>query len=147
MSAVDIHPPVPSHETDVVRDLVRCFGLLRRYTDPYFARFGISASQWGVLRVLHRAEEEDQAGLRLTDLGDRLLVRPPSITGVVDRLHRQGLLQRTRAPKDSRAKQITLTEAGRELVQRVLVDLPAQHATLFVDFNEQEKAQLHQLLQ
>ena len=48
---------------------------------PYFARFGITGSQWGILRTLHRAEREGLPSLRVTDLSDRLLVRPPSITG------------------------------------------------------------------
>ena len=61
---------------------------------PYFARFGISGAQWGVLRQLHLAEQEGLAGLRQTDLSERLLVRPPSVTGVVDRLERVGYVQR-----------------------------------------------------
>src|SRR5437868_3671173 len=77
-----------------VRALVRTFGLLERVQQPYFARFGISGSQWGVLRALHRAQKENLSSLRLTDLSERLLVRPPSVTGVIDRLQRAGLVVR-----------------------------------------------------
>src|SRR5262245_55410997 len=76
------------------RALLRNFGLVDRIMLPYFARFGISGSQWGVLRQLHRAEQEGLHGLRLTDLSERLLIRPPSVTGVVDRLERAGLVMR-----------------------------------------------------
>src|SRR3954451_19678781 len=94
--------------------MIRTFGLLRRVQEPFFNRFGISASQWGVLRTLHRAELENTTWLRLTDLGNRLIVRPPSVTGVVDRLQRMGLLLRTSLPEDRRAKRVSLTPAGRE---------------------------------
>src|ERR1700738_5146999 len=87
------------------RELIRLYGLLERQRIPYFARFGISAAQWGILRQLHRAEQEGLAGLRLTDLSERLLIRPPSVTGVVDRLERVGLVQRGAVSSDLRAKQ------------------------------------------
>ena len=32
---------------------------------PYFARYGISRSQWSVLRALHRSAASGVAGLRL----------------------------------------------------------------------------------
>src|SRR5437763_15024677 len=95
----------PASET-AVRALVRAFGLLERAMQPYFARFGISGSQWGVLRTLHRAEREGEAGLRLTDLSDRLQIRPPSVTGVVDRLERIGLVVRDASPSDLRAEEV-----------------------------------------
>src|SRR6516162_1940876 len=102
------------------RELIRTLGLLERVMQTYFARFGISGSQWGVLCNLHRAEHEGLPGLRLTDLSDRLLIRPPSVTGVVDRLERAHLVVRDGSPTDSRAKLVALTPPGRALVERVL---------------------------
>src|SRR6185436_902328 len=84
------------------RSLVRTFGLLKRVMEPYFAQFGISGSQWSVLRTLHRCREDGEAELRLSELGNRLIVRPASVTGVVDRLERMGLVDRVIAPDDQR---------------------------------------------
>src|SRR3954451_1617460 len=102
------------------RSLIRTFGLLERVMLPHFARLGVSASQWGVLRTLHRAEANGTGALRLTDLSERLLVRPPSVTGVVARLERDGLVTRDPSPTDQRAKTVSLTAAGRQLMRRVL---------------------------
>src|SRR5438309_5582749 len=99
------------------RELIRVLGLLERVMQHYFAQFGISGAQWGVLRNLHRAEQEGLAGLRLTELGERLLIRPPSVTGVVDRLERVGLVKRDGLPADLRAKQVVLTLKGRQTVE------------------------------
>ena len=101
------------------RDLVRTFGLLERVMQPQFARFGISGSQWAALRLLHRAELEGHDGLRITDLSDRLLIRPPSVTGVIDRLERIHLVVRDPAPGDLRSRFVHLTDTGRELVSKV----------------------------
>jgi DNA-binding MarR family transcriptional regulator len=114
--------------------------------EPYFARFGVSNSQWGVLRALHRAEDEGLSSLRLTDLGDRLLVRPPSVTGIVDRLHRMGLLRRIKSADDHRAKEVSLTPAGRERVKQVLEHLPAQLESVLGGLTADDRKQLQRLL-
>lgn len=129
------------------RAFVRTSGLFRNRMDPYFARFGISGAQWGVLRALQRAEDEGLQGLRLTDLGHRLLVRPPSVTNLVDRLERMSLVARTPAAEDLRAKQVTLTPAGRQLVEQVLEHHPAQIRTILACLDEAEQHQLHQLME
>src|ERR1051325_11096349 len=78
----------PTAAEQSFRQLIRTYGLLERIMQPYFARFGISGAQWGVLRNLHRAEQEGQPGLRLTDLSRRMLIQPPSVTGIADRLEK-----------------------------------------------------------
>src|SRR6266849_311717 len=105
----------PSTE-NAFRELIRTYGLDERVMQPHFARFGITPSQWGVLRNLHRAEQDGLPSLRLSDLGERLLIRPPSVTGLVDRLERAKLVQRDGSPTDLRTKHVGLTKAGRRLV-------------------------------
>ena len=129
------------------RALLRTLGLLKRVMEPYFGEFGISGSQWAVLRTLLRAEAEGHAQLRLTDLGDRLLIRPPSVTGVVDRLQRMGLVARVASMTDQRAKYVTLTPAGRKLLRRVLQHHPGQVRSVLGGLNDHQRDQLHRLLE
>ena len=129
------------------RSLVRTMGLLKRVMEPFFSRFGISGAHWSVLRTLHRAEEEGQSELRLTDLGDRLIVRPASVTGVIDRLQRMGLVARTVSPTDQRAKHVTLTPPGRELVRRVLEHHPHQMRSVLSGLSAEEQRELRRLLE
>ncbi|HYO08791.1 MAG TPA: MarR family transcriptional regulator [Tepidisphaeraceae bacterium] len=138
---------LPSSTEGAFRALVRTLGLLKRVMEPYFARFGISGSQWSVLRTLHRAEEEGETELRLTDVGDRLLIRPPSVTGVVDRLQRLGYIDRTAAVEDHRAKHVRLTPAGRELVAQVLAQHAGQVKSVLDIFTTEEQHSLQQLLE
>jgi DNA-binding MarR family transcriptional regulator len=111
-----------------------------------FAPFGISGSQWGVLRNLHRAEQQGMPGLRLTDLSERLLIRPPSVTGVVDRLERAGLVERAGSPFDMRAKQVALTAKGRALVERILAVHGQQIDAVLGVLSPAEQTELHRLL-
>jgi DNA-binding MarR family transcriptional regulator len=127
--------------------LVRTFGLLKRIMEPYFARFGISGSQWGVLRTLHRCALEGTAELRLTDLGDRLIVRPASVTAVIDRLVRMGLVDRKSSLVDQRAKHVSLTVAGRRFVERILLHHPRQISEVLSGLDRAEQRELQRLLE
>jgi len=125
---------------------VRASVLFRSRMDPYFAQFGISGAQLGVLRALHRAHGEGRRGLRITELGRRLLVRPPSVTNVVDRLERMGLVARSVSADDRRAKSVALTPAGRQVLGRVLKRHPAQIQTILACLDEAEQRELHRLM-
>jgi DNA-binding MarR family transcriptional regulator len=52
-------------------------------------------------------------------IGRELRVGFSTVTGVVDRLAEQGLVERGEDPSDRRATRVVSTEAGRELVQRL----------------------------
>src|SRR5437773_3413618 len=130
-----------------LREFIRVQGLVERVMQNYFARFGSSGSQWGLLRTLHRAEQEEgQSGLRLTDLSDRLLIRPPSVTGAVDRLERAGLVVRDQAAIDQRSKVVALTKKGRQLIDRVLAVHERQIARVLAGLSGKEQGEFHRLL-
>jgi DNA-binding MarR family transcriptional regulator len=138
---------MPAATTEAAfRALLRVFGLVKRAMEPHFARFGITGAQWGVLRALDRAGKEGLTHLRLTDLGNRLLVRPPSITGVVGRLEHLGLVARRASQTDLRAKHVNFTPAGRKLVGRVLEVHSARIRTVLGGLSLEEQGRLLRLL-
>jgi DNA-binding MarR family transcriptional regulator len=138
---------MPDRPKDLAfRSIVRTVGLIERVMQPYFANFGITGSQWGVLRVLHRAEAEGLPGLRLTDLSQRLIVRPPSVTGVIDRLERLGLVTRVNASDDLRVKQVSLTPKARQLLGRVLAGHSDQIDAALAGLSNGDHENLHRLL-
>ncbi len=131
----------------VFRSFLRTIGLFRRIMDPYFAQFGISGPQWAILRVLQRAEEADgPGGLPLSELGQRLLIQPPSVTGVVDRLERQGLVKRSASQDDRRVRYVRLTPKARALVAEVLRHHAGQIRLLFAGLGSAEMGDLLKLL-
>jgi DNA-binding MarR family transcriptional regulator len=141
-----MRPPPRQPAEEAVRELIRTLGLLERAMQPYFAQYGISGSQWGVLRNLYRAESESLPGLRQTDLSERLFIRPPSVTGVLDRLERAGLVARDESATDLRAKLVRLTVKGRQLVERVLRSHQIQLDAVMAGLKTGEQTELHRLL-
>jgi DNA-binding MarR family transcriptional regulator len=54
--------------------------------------------------------------LRLTDLAEAAAVTQPSMTGLVNRLVAQGLVERTPDDRDRRSVNVAVTDAGRALL-------------------------------
>jgi DNA-binding MarR family transcriptional regulator len=71
--------------------------------------------EYGVLYALSSASE----GLRITELGEDVLLTQPGMSRLVARLEARGLVQRVDDPDDGRACRIRLTEAGAALQRRV----------------------------
>jgi len=63
--------------------------------------------------------------LPLRVIGERLMVHPTSVTNIISRLDRQGLVIRRPNPADGRGRLAEITEAGRAVVERATRDLMA----------------------
>ncbi|MBN1535038.1 MAG: MarR family transcriptional regulator [Spirochaetes bacterium] len=77
----------------------------------------------GVLLCLWKESSMDETlgklgapeGIRLADLGRRAGLEPSTMTGVIDRMERDGLVCRDDDPEDRRVQIIRLTDRGEEL--------------------------------
>lgn len=58
-------------------------------------------------------------GLRLSELGKRAGLEPSTMTGLIDRMEKDGLVVRASDPDDRRALRVNLTEKGAEVRDRV----------------------------
>jgi len=71
--------------------------------------------EYGVLYELSKARD----GLRITDLGEDVLLTQPGMSRLVARLEARGLVRRVVDPGDARVCRIRLTDAGAALQRRV----------------------------
>jgi len=71
--------------------------------------------EYGVLYALSSAPE----GLRITELGEDVLLTQPGMSRLVARLEARGLVHRIGDPGDARASRIRLTPAGAATQQRI----------------------------
>ncbi|NQT52410.1 MarR family transcriptional regulator [bacterium] len=129
-------------------DTVLIFNLLR--TQSYLAPFidadlreqNLTGAQFNALLVLRAAGAE---GLLMGEIGERLVVTKSNVTGLVDRLERQGLVARGQHT-DRRATLVRLTAAGEQLLDRTAPRMARLHAKLTEGFNASEKHTLIKLL-
>ncbi|HVS28234.1 MAG TPA: MarR family transcriptional regulator [Solirubrobacteraceae bacterium] len=78
------------------------------------AAHGLPLSSWEVLLALDRAPERI---LRMADLAERVLLTRSGLTRLVDRLERDGLVERRRCPSDARGTNAALTDRGAERLE------------------------------
>jgi len=88
---------------------------------PLLSRLGLTYPQYLVLLVLW---EED--GLTVSQIGDRLSLNSATLTPLLKRIERAGIVERTRLSSDERRVSVVLTQSGRDLqleVGRVTTDV------------------------
>lgn len=84
----------------------------------------VTPREFGVLHALSQAP----GGLRITELGEDVLLTQAGGSRLVARLEKRGLVRRRDDPDDARACRIGLTEAGRDVQRRVSL-AHARHVT------------------
>src|SRR4029077_11786488 len=110
--SADSHLPV-----SVWLRLMKCHNLVARELRKHAEKDGlITLPQFDVLVQLSRQTE----GLSFVDISRRLLVTSGNLTGIVDRLEREGLVIRTQDTADRRIVRIRLTPKGKDLIGRLV---------------------------
>jgi len=110
-------------------------------TRPSLRVHGLSDQQWRVLRVLgeHGTVETGRVAREAFILG-------PSLTGVLSRMERDGLVKRERDPDDQRRTVVEATAKGKRLVGKLSHTVEAHYAWMEKTLGKADLSQLYQLL-
>ena len=129
-------------DTMLVHNLLRTHSHLSPFIDADLRRRNLTSAQLNVLLALRSAGAD---GLLMGQIGDRLVVTRSNVTGLIDRLERQGLVTRA-SHRDRRATVVRLTEAGEALLERTTPRHAEVLAELTGCFSSEEKQTLIRLL-
>jgi homoprotocatechuate degradation regulator HpaR len=134
VSATFVHRNLP-------RLLLQARESVMAHTRPSLREHGLSDQQWRVLRVLgeHGAVETGRIASEAYILG-------PSLTGVLARMERDGLIQRERDPADQRRTVVDATAKGRKTIARLSDTIETHYQWLEQSLGKQKLAQLYELL-
>ena len=102
--------------TRVINEVFACNGGLLAAGDALTEPVGLTAAQWQVVGFL----EDGPASA--ADLARRRGLRRQSVQETVNRLLRNGMLDRLENPSDARAPLLSLTRKAREALKRLDVD-------------------------
>lgn len=115
-----------------------------RVVHEHMARFGISQGKFSLLLLLYRNMER---GLLPSELADSIGVTRATVTGLLDGLERDGLVERVKHPKDRRMHIIKLTNKGLHILKKLLPDHFVLTSKLMNTLSTHEKEQFITLLQ
>jgi DNA-binding MarR family transcriptional regulator len=104
--------------------------------------FGLTHPQFITLATLSAHRE----ACTMSDLINVTFQDAPTMTGVIDRLLKMGLVKRTRSETDRRVVLVQATQAGIDLVKQVEEQTLHNAATGFASLSDDELAAFEQLL-
>jgi homoprotocatechuate degradation regulator HpaR len=118
------------------------------HTRPSLREHGLSDQQWRVLRVLgeHANSAEDAEGVETGRVAREAFLLGPSLTGVLMRMERDGLIERSRCSLDARRTVVRATKLGLAKVAKLSEAIEAHYAWMESELGKQKLAQLYQLL-
>ncbi|NMC33389.1 MAG: MarR family transcriptional regulator [Veillonellaceae bacterium] len=103
--------------------------------------YGLNASEFGVLELLY-----NKGPLPLQQIGGKILITSGTITYVIDKLTKKGLLIRRPCDMDRRIIYAELTAAGKERMSEILPNHYKTLAESFASLSPEEKEQAIGLL-
>jgi MarR family 2-MHQ and catechol resistance regulon transcriptional repressor len=121
--------------------LARAFNAVARHSDADIAGHGLSPGEFAILETLYH-----RGPLLLGDLQRRVLVSSGGVTYLVDRLERQGLVERRQCPTDRRARYAALTAAGEARIAGIFPAHAAVMERAVAGLSAEEQARATDLL-
>ena len=108
--------------------IARTAAVLEHALEAALRPYGITATQYNVLRILRGAGAE---GLCRREVTERMIRPVPDATRLLDRMEAAGLIERERSGADRRFVSTRLTAAGRETVDRLDAPMAELHQRHF----------------
>lgn len=118
--------------------------LLDSKFDKTIEAYGITSAQYNVLRILKGVYPEGHARC---EIASRMVERASDITRIIDRLERQGLVERDRTNEDRRISITRITDKGIEILNKLNKIVEQEHKEHTKNLTDEECMQLSVLLE
>jgi DNA-binding MarR family transcriptional regulator len=134
-------PESESAATEALAALRMASHGMRTMTDRWLERHDLSEGRLGVLWMLRFRES-----MTLGDLAESLDVSPRNITGLVDHLELDKLVDRIPDPDDRRATRVRLAPTGKQKLSEIKGEMGIHRTGVVAGFTNEELKQLRHLL-
>ena len=135
--------PFESPEKEAMLNIARTSDQFQNRFGKLFREFGLTGSQHNVLRIL-RGEGRP---MRCDEIRRRMIQVVPAMTGLLDRLEKDGFVTRTRCEKDGRVVHVDLTTKAKTVLQKIDGPLTDLYEECLGHLSRAELEQLSSLLE
>jgi MarR family transcriptional regulator, organic hydroperoxide resistance regulator len=125
----------------IIEAIVYLYTESRRITKEAAGRFGLTGPQLAVLKML-----EPVGKLSLSELSWKIRARNSTVTGIIDRMERERLVERRRSEADRRVVHIGLTRKGQELASEIDVEPVQIFRRVLSELSARDAADLRRIL-
>lgn len=113
----------------------------RRITKGLAGRYGLTGPQLAVVKML-----EPVGKLSLSELSALIRSRNSTVTGIIDRMEREGLVVRRRSDHDRRVINIELTAKGQKLASGIPVEPVQIFRQVLSELSVRDRSELGRIL-
>jgi DNA-binding MarR family transcriptional regulator len=135
--------PFDCPQEEVFLNIVRASDHLLYGVSQFLHEHGLSMSLYNALRIV---VGEGAAGIPVRTIADRMIVRQPDVTRLVDRLEQVGFVERIRSREDRRVVHVHATAAGRERAQALKIPLRQLHQAQLSALSADQLKHVNQLM-
>jgi homoprotocatechuate degradation regulator HpaR len=136
---------IPFKHRNLPRLLLQAREAVMAHTRPSLREHGLSDQQWRVLRVLGEHAHE-AAGIETGRIAREAFLLGPSLSGVLARMERDGLITRGKCPQDARRTVVRATPRGLDKVQALSQTIEAHYDWMAQQLGKDRMDQLYALL-
>ena len=138
-------PATPFVHRNLPRLLLQAREAVMAHTRPSLRQHSLSDQQWRVLRVLgeHAGNPE---GVETGSVAREAYLLGPSLTGVLARMERDGLITREKCTQDGRRTVVRATRLGLSKVQTLSETIEAHYSWLEKELGKTRLKALYELL-
>ena len=122
MALIPLPAEIKAEIDQIFEAVVYLYTESRRITKELARRVQLTGPQLTVVKIL-----EGIGDISLSELSDKIRAQNSTVTGIIDRMEREGLVQRARSTEDRRVVHIRLTEKGQKLAR----DIPVEPMVIF----------------
>jgi DNA-binding MarR family transcriptional regulator len=121
----------------IMMAIVRVAERFKKESSLIFRSYGITFSQYNVLRVLDASENGQNT---MTNVSRIMLSSGANLTGIVKRLEAKGFLTRKKDPLDARTRLLKITPKGQRTLKEIFDKKERQISGYLTQYSDDEKA-------
>ena len=128
-----------SDDEKVLMAIVRTAEIFKRNHSAVFRNYGLSFSQYNVLRVLGASTNGQN---RMSEISRIMLVAGANITGIAKRLENYGFIIKKSDPSDERVTILEITPKGKRTLKNIEKDKDHWLEVMLADLSRSERLDL-----
>ena len=121
--------------------LSRAYKAINEHVNKAIQLKGLNPTEFAVLELLYHKGDQP-----MQQIGGKILLASGSITYVVDKKKKKGLLRRTACPNDRRVTYAQITEQGKAFIEEIFPEHARQIDKLMSSLSDEEKTSAIDLL-
>ena len=129
---------------EIIRAIRRLLQGIYIHSKQLYREAGLTVPQLLCMKAIHEAGHDE---VTAAEVSRAVQLRPTTVTGILDRLERNGLVRRERRSRDRRKVCLDLSEAGRARLEGLPLTLQDRFFERLLQLEDDERARLLQTLE